>query len=161
MGGFGGLFTGIAGGVAGGVGGSMSLSDKWAAESDKAEELRLDALGKDREAADAIGRGRKEAGVKRMQATQLIAKQRQAYIASGVDPTVGTAANVMADTRLMTAHDARTAEDNAYREAFGHKKEAANLRRDQKKLDERNADHGRKAVEVVSSILGSAGSYSG
>src|SRR5690606_14153314 len=46
-------------------------------------------------AADAEMRGRREAGLIRTQGAQHAAKQRVAYAGSGVDASVGTAANVV------------------------------------------------------------------
>lgn len=65
--------------------------------------------------------GNFEAGKMRMLATQLIARQRTAYAASGVDPTQGTPVSVMADTRLLAEQDALIVENNAARKVRGHK----------------------------------------
>lgn len=70
-------------------------------------------------AADAIARGNQEAGRTRTDTTKLVAEQNVAYANSGVDPTVGTPASVMADTRAMGELDAKTLENNAAREAWG------------------------------------------
>lgn len=72
-----------------------------------------------RAAVDALQRGAVEAGQARMNTTRLIAEQNTAYANSGVDPTVGTAAQVQASTRATGEMDARTLENNATREAWG------------------------------------------
>lgn len=92
------------------------------------QQARENATLADRAAADALQRGGLEAGKVRVQGGQLAAQQQAAYAASGVDPTVGTAANVSADSRAMAELDARTAENNAAREAWGFQVQAKRLR---------------------------------
>ncbi len=62
-----------------------------------------------------------EAQKARMMGSRLISRQNVAAANSGVDPTVGTPASVMADTRLMSELDARMAESNASREVRGYR----------------------------------------
>lgn len=73
-------------------------------------------------AADAEARGGADAAKARTQGSKLIEEQKVAYANSGVDPTTGTAANVMADTRAMSELDAQTLKNNAAREAWGFKR---------------------------------------
>lgn len=71
--------------------------------------------------ADAIARGAQEAAKKRMEAAQVIGRQRVAFGASGVDGSVGTPVELAASTRMFSELDARTIENNAFREAMGFK----------------------------------------
>lgn len=86
-------------------------------------------------AADAVIRGSQEAARTRMAATQMMGRQKVAFGASGVDATVGTAAQVQAGTRMMSELDALTLENNAVREAWGYRSQAEHFGR-QAKLDE-------------------------
>lgn len=88
-----------------------------------------DALAKKQEAEmaarDAMARGVQEAGRARTATSQLIGEQRVAYAASGVDPTQGTAAKTQADTRMVGELEALLVENNATREAWGLRRQAA------------------------------------
>jgi hypothetical protein len=87
----------------------------------KEEEAQQNARLAQRAAVDALERGAREAGQSRIDTSKLIAAQKVAYANSGVDPTVGTAANVQADTRAMGELDAKTLQNNAVREAWGYR----------------------------------------
>lgn len=73
-------------------------------------------------AADARIRGAVEAGKATAEGSQLAAKQMVAFANSGVDATVGTAANVQEATVADAKLKALTIENNAAREAWGYKK---------------------------------------
>lgn len=62
-----------------------------------------------------------ESGKQRLLTSQLVAKQRQAYAASGVDPTKGTAAAVQSDTTALGGLDAQALAIRAAREAWGYR----------------------------------------
>lgn len=70
-------------------------------------------------ADDALARGAYQAGAIRMRAGQIMAQQRAGYAASGVDANVGSAADVQASARMIGELDAKTALNNAYRQAWG------------------------------------------
>lgn len=89
-------------------------------------------------AADAVDRGNQQVGRIRKQGTDLVAAQRGAYANSGVDPTVGTAADVQADTATITEQDARTATNNAAREAWGFRQQAAKFEQEKRLEESRN-----------------------
>jgi hypothetical protein len=98
------------------VGAGMQMYDNSVAETQRAENanynrhLALDA------AADSIARG------------------SVAFGASGVDGSVGTAAEAQGATRMMSELDAKTQENNAFREAWGFQTKAQQIRR-QSQLD--------------------------
>lgn len=79
------------------------------------------------DSVDALRRGSIAAGFQRMQGSALVAKQRVAYSNSGVDATVGTPADVAAGSLAFNEFDALTLENNAAREALGHKRTIDNL----------------------------------
>lgn len=85
-------------------------------------------------AADSVVRGNQEAARIRAAATQMIARQQVAFGASGVDGTVGTAADVAGGTAALAELDALTAQNNAAREAWGFRRQEDLIRR-QAKLD--------------------------
>jgi hypothetical protein len=70
-------------------------------------------------AADALQRGAVDAGRLRELGGELISRQKVAYANSGVDPTVGTAANVQAGTAADVELDVQTRKNNAAAEAWG------------------------------------------
>jgi hypothetical protein len=108
-----------------------------------------------RAAGDATHRGNLAAGRTRMAGGQLAARQQVAFASSGVDPTVGTPADVMADSRMMSELDALTEENNAAREAWGYKKQAEQIRR-QNKFDRQT-----RGYRMAGTILGGAGQLAG
>lgn len=77
-------------------------------------------------AKDAISRGEKEATRIKKSARRLIGAQKTAAAASGIDPTVGSAASVQEDTAMLAAQDVLTVRNNAWREAWGLRAEAVN-----------------------------------
>lgn len=83
---------------------------------------------RERRAANVAIEGAQEKGAfesakQRMMTSQLVAKQRQAYEASGVDSTQGTAASVQANTAALGEMDAQQVAVNAAREAWGYKEQ--------------------------------------
>ena len=108
----------IASTIAGGI---SSANAARAQGADDLRTARLRALLANRQAMDAVSRGNYEAGLHRMKGTLTIGAQRAAAGASGVDSSSGTAAEVFADTRVMSELDALTTQNNALREAWGYK----------------------------------------
>src|SRR5215831_16781645 len=68
-------------------------------------------------AADALNRGADEAGQTAMKGSLMGGRQETQLAAAGVDPSAGSAANIMADTRLMNEVDVARISNNAAREA--------------------------------------------
>lgn len=102
-------------------------------------------------ANDAVRRGNTEAGQTRAQGSKLIGQQKVAFANSGVDATVGTPADVMADTRVMSELDAKTQENNALREALGFKRYGT------KYQQQAALDATRSANRTAGSVLGGVG----
>jgi hypothetical protein len=82
----------------------------------------------DERAEDALQRGGKAAAEHMRRTAELQGSQRAAYAGQGVDVSAGSAADVISDTATLGARDAETIRQNAYREAWGHRVDAANLR---------------------------------
>lgn len=97
---------------------------------------------------DATNRGATAAGLARGEASKLSAEQKVAYVNSGVDSSIGTAANVQAGTAAGGEYDAMVASNNAAREAWGHDQVTANLKT-QKDINIQKANN-----EITSTILG-------
>lgn len=105
----------------------------------------------DMAAADALQRGAAEAGQMRQAGAQLAARQAVAYANSGVDASVGTAANVQAGTAAQAELEALTLENNSMREAFGYKKHGIDFQ------TQAGLNAARRNREVAGTILGTAG----
>jgi hypothetical protein len=114
-------------------------------EADDNTHMALEAAG------DAIARGNVQAGQARMRGSRLEAQQRMAYVASGVDPTVGTPTQVASDTAAISELDARTAENNAAAEAWGFRMHGVKF------TQQAGIDAARSNAKQTSSILGGAG----
>jgi hypothetical protein len=80
------------------------------------------------QAQDAIARGREAELRQGMQTKQLVGSQRASLAASGIDPNIGSGAEIQADTNLLGTLDALTIRNNAAREAWGYNVNATQLR---------------------------------
>jgi hypothetical protein len=94
------------------------------------QQSMLDANARmaDIRAEDAIARGETDAGIVRTRAKKMVGSQRVAMAAQGIDIGSGSAVDVQEDTARMGALDALTVKNNAWREAWGYKAEAASFR---------------------------------
>lgn len=129
-----GAALGMASGFAGSVLGMMGdEQERQAAEQEAFRNQRAAETAAD----DALARGRQEAGRYRMEGSRLIAAQRVAYATSGVDASVGTPVDTMLDTRQASELDARTAENNAAREAWGFKQHGLRYQADRRNINDR------------------------
>lgn len=97
---------------------------------------------------DAVARGAQAEGEVRQQATQLADTQALLYANSGVDASVGTAANVVAATRAEGERNALVTRNNAAREAWGHAKTVTKLKR------QKDVNLARSDEQMTSTILG-------
>lgn len=91
--------------------------------------LELSAAMSEMAAADVLQRGAQQEQRLRMATERQIGQQRVGAAVSGVEGTVGTAADIMADTRLISELDAETIRNNAARAAWGYRVEAEQQRR--------------------------------
>jgi hypothetical protein len=98
-------------------------------------------------AGDALRRGQQDESKIRMQGGKLADAQHTAYANSGIDASSGTAADVQAETRATTEFDARTAQNNAAREAWGFKTYGAQY------LQKAQLDAQRNSNQQVGTLL--------
>ena len=82
----------------------------------------------DRQSEDAIARGHEAEMQQRGATRQLTGAQRAAYGAQGLDMSTGSPAQVIAGDEALGELDALTIRNNAMREAWGFKVQAANYR---------------------------------
>lgn len=78
------------------------------------------------QAEDAVRRGNTEIVAHQAQARQIVGMQRVALAAQGIDVNKDSAYAVQDETRRVSKHDTMTIKNNALREAFGYKVQAAN-----------------------------------
>lgn len=102
-------------------------------------------------ASDALRRGVGEAGEYRAAGGQVASSQFVAFTNSGVDATVGTAANVIGATRAKAELEALTIENNAAREAWGYKKHGIAFQ------TQAGLNSSRRNREIAGTVLGSVG----
>lgn len=124
IGGIGSLTSGVSS-VAGGIAQSQAAKGQAEYSSRMAD---LNAQIADFQAEDAIQRGNREANSVRRQASEALGEQKVNLAAQGIDIGVGSAAQTQQDTLLLGEHDAMTVQNNATREAFGFKVQAADYR---------------------------------
>jgi hypothetical protein len=98
-----------------------------AAES-QAELLDFNAQVADLQAVDATARGLQEESRFRQGVRVMIGSQRAGIAAGGIDVGYGSAVDVQADAAMLGELDALTIRQNAAREAWGYKVEAADTR---------------------------------
>jgi hypothetical protein len=82
----------------------------------------------DMQAEDAIARGYEAEFTRRTQTNQLLGSQRVALAAQGIDIGSGSAADAQYDTQVIGELDATTIRNNARREAWGFRVDAADWR---------------------------------
>jgi hypothetical protein len=109
----------------------------------------------ERQATDAVARGHENALNAAEYGDEVLAAQRAAIGASGVDVNSGSAFQLQQDTRRAASFDALMAENNAAREAAGYTFQAKQYRR--AAIDDRRAAR----TAATSTLLGGAASVVG
>lgn len=79
------------------------------------------------QAKDSIKRGEREEEDHRKRVRGLIGSQRASFAAQGIELSDGSALDIVEDTASLGAEDALTIRNNAWREAWGYRTQAANL----------------------------------
>lgn len=102
-------------------------------------------------AVDSMMQGYLQASQVRQKGTQTVGAQKVGYVASGVDPSSGTPLDAAGQTGYLTDLDAKTAENNAAREAWGFKKQAQKYQRQIDYLPTQNNE------AIAGTVLGTAG----
>lgn len=106
----------------------------------------------ERQAQDAEQRGEIDAGRMRRKTEQVIGAQRTSLAAQGVDVNRGSALDVQADAAYLGELDALTIKNNAAKEAWGFRVQAADYK-NRGKIAKREGEFG-----AFTTVLGSAGS---
>lgn len=88
----------------------------------------INAKQLDIKAQDALHRGDSEVSYLRRRARRLVGSQRAALAAQGIDIDSGSAEDIQKETTRLGALDEVTAKNNAWKEAWGYRSEASNLR---------------------------------
>lgn len=109
------------------------------------------------QARDAITRGQRSEQTQRLKTAQLKGSQRARLAANGVAVDEGSALNILNDTDFMGEADALTIRDNAAREAWGHRNQAAGYASDASMLSARAAAESPFKA-AAGTLLTSAGS---
>lgn len=92
------------------------------------QQLDANARLEDLRAQDAIQRGDYASQQHLSQTRGLIGAQRAAFAAQGVEVDSGSALDIQEDTAALGAVDALMLRNNAWREAWGHRVQATDLR---------------------------------
>jgi len=108
------------------------------------------------QAQDALQRGQTAEQQSRMRTAQLKGSQRARLAASGVALTEGSALNILDDTDYMGEQDALTVRNNAAKEAWAYRNQAAGLSTDALMLQSR-ADAESPGASAFGSFLTGAG----
>jgi hypothetical protein len=144
--------SGIFSGASDIVGAGFQLD---AEQKQNNRDLQRQNLASDVGTEQAQEKGNYQAAQIRQQVAQLGAKQRTAYANSGVDSTVGTAAQVQANTSMQGELDAQMAKNNAAREVWGYQQAKKQAQED---FQAKNDAASRKAAGTV---VGGAGKLAG
>jgi hypothetical protein len=146
----------LAGAVTGAAGAYSSSQGAKAAYEAQAQVAANNAVIAGWQADDATMRGGKSATASRAKTLQLKGDQRAAMAANGIDLSVGSAQEILTDTDYFGQIDANTIVDNAAREAWGYRSQAANFGADASLLRSR-ADAESPWKAAGASLLTSAG----
>jgi len=107
------------------VGGIQQGNAQDAAAQSAARDARTNATYANDAANDALARGRYDADLQRIRTGQNIGTQRAAMAANGGLVDQGSNATLQEDTAALGELDALTIQNNAAREAYGYKVQAA------------------------------------
>lgn len=110
-------------------------------------------------AKQALASGQYEESASKLATGQLVADQKAAQAANGLDVNVGSPVDVRDTTRSLGAMDAAMIHFNAAREAFGYESEASNL--DTQSSMYAKAAKGAKSaskLKIASTLIGGASS---
>jgi hypothetical protein len=141
--------------VMGGVSAIQQGNAAAASASYNAKVSTMNAEIMDKNARDAIERGKIEEQQKRFEIAALTGRQRAAMAANGVDLSFGSPLDTIVDTAMLGELDALTIRSNAAREAYDYKVAGANNRADAS-LSRANASSARTGgyLSAFGTILG-------
>lgn len=129
------------------IGGALKAYGIYSDSQDEAAGQERNALTSEMAAGDSLQRGARQEGLARMMASRVQGEQVAAIGTSGVDGP--TSMEMLSDSRLISELDAQTIRNNAAREAWGYRVQAAASRYAAGRTRQRGA------LGAASSILGS------
>lgn len=151
-----GMMLQLTGSVMGAFGAAKNSSAAKVSYEAQAAVDRNNAQISEWQADDAIRRGRVDAMAARRRARQVGGRQRAAIAASGVDMTTGSALEMLTDTQFFGEVDVNTLQDNAAREAWALRNQAAGYKSEADLMRAR-ASAESPMMAGVTSLLTSAG----
>ena len=110
------------------AGAAVGAVSKYRAGQFNAQVARNNAQLAEWQRSDALQRGAFAAGAVRARGSAAAAAARARMASSGVDPTVGSAANVLAGQQVAIEQDVAMVQANALREAWGYENQAQDYR---------------------------------
>lgn len=151
------LATSVIGGVVQAAGQAQAAKAQAKQYEYQAAVDRNNKIIADRQAQDAIERGKVEEQDHREKVQQIKARQRVSFAANGIDLGSDVVSETLADTAFLGELDALTIRSNAEREAYGYKVQAMNYEASSG-LKEAAADNERSAgfTSATQTILGTA-----
>lgn len=147
------------------AGGFLQMAGQQAAGAQQANSLRYqadvdrnNAILADRQAADAIDRGKNDEMMHRIKIGQLKGTQLNAFAKNGVTLDSGSPLDVLSDTAQVGELEALTIRNNAEREASGYRQGAQNYRSSAQNnlIGAKNAKSSA-TTSVFTTALGTAG----
>ena len=111
------------------------------------------------QAKQAIKVGDKTAAEVQADAERMVGRQRAVLAAQGIDINVGSAVDIQEDTRMQAEVAAMTVKNNAWREAWGYKVEAAGFG-NQAKMSEMAASNNARATLLTGLTTATSYGYS-
>lgn len=123
---------------------------------------RNNAVFAERQATDAIKRGKVEEAQRRLQTSKLLGQQRSAFAANNVAIDAGSPLDVLEFTAEQGELDALIIRNNAEREAVGFRFQGTNFR-SQAQLDLARGRSAKSAgiASGIGSLLGEASAFAG
>ena len=94
----------------------------------QASMAEVNAQFSEMQANDVMRRGKQEATAVRKEGQKIIGAQRAALAAQGIEVDTGSAAELQEETAMLSAEQAVKVQNNAWREAWGYKTQAAQMR---------------------------------
>lgn len=141
------------------VGGMMGAQNAKQEGAFNAGMLKRNAELKEQTAQETLFAGDTSADWQRVRTGQAVGTQRAVQAANGIDVNSGSAAQLQDDTAMIGELDALTIQNNAAREAYGHRIQA-----DQDRMNavQTVTNAGNKATgSILGGIGGAFGSFAG
>lgn len=114
--------------IMGGIGQMQQGKAAAASARYNAQVSDMNAKISDRQARDALDRGKLEEQKQRQKNAQILGQQQAGMAANGVDITFGSPMDLLVDTATMGELDALTIRSNSYREERDIRQQGANYR---------------------------------